>query len=144
MCKPPKSGASRVWITFLQLTQKILTKDIFHWLQLITEILSFLQIFSVRKNYISGIFWVFKSKLQINHAATYVALFLFLFLSDSNNCFFICLVAYIPFCLYYFAVLYFHFLFHSLLAKRHILQFTMFDSISLQPFRNISGIKNTL
>ena len=46
---PQKSGASRVCITFLQITQKILTKDIFHWLELITEILSFLQIFSVRK-----------------------------------------------------------------------------------------------
>ena len=75
LCNPQKSGASRVFITFLQITQKILTKDIFHWLELITEILSFLQIFSVRKtttqllqyfrnsaristkkNYISGIF----------------------------------------------------------------------------------------
>ena len=49
LCNPQKSGASRVFITFLQITQKILTKDIFHWLELITEILSFLQIFSVRK-----------------------------------------------------------------------------------------------
>ena len=31
-CNPQKSGASRVWITFLQITPKILTKDIFHWL----------------------------------------------------------------------------------------------------------------
>ena len=31
------------------------------------------------------------------HAATYIALFL----PDSNKCFFICLVPYIPFCLYY-------------------------------------------
>ena len=46
---PKKSGTSRVWITFPQITQKILTKDIFHWLELITEILSFLLIFSVRK-----------------------------------------------------------------------------------------------
>ena len=46
---PQKSGTSEVRITFLQLTQKIQTKDIFHWLELITEILSFLQIFSVRK-----------------------------------------------------------------------------------------------
>ena len=46
---PQKSGTSQVRITFLQLTQKIQTKDIFHWLELITEILSFLQIFSVRK-----------------------------------------------------------------------------------------------
>ena len=46
---PQKSGTSQVRITFLQLTQKIQTKDILHWLELITEILSFLQIFSVRK-----------------------------------------------------------------------------------------------
>ena len=31
--------------------------------------------------------------------------------------------------------------FHPLLATRHILQFTMFDSISLQPARNIMGDK---
>ena len=120
-------------ITFLQIIQKILTKDIFHWLELITEILSFLKIFSLRKTTtqlfyyfrnsarISGIktiFWAFKSKLQIIHAATYITLFL----PDSNNCFFICLVLYIPFCLNYFLILrfYFHLLFHSLLATRHI------------------------
>ena len=45
----PKSGASPVRITFPQITQKILTEDKIHWLELITEILSFLQIFSVRK-----------------------------------------------------------------------------------------------
>ena len=81
LCNPQKSGASRVCITFLQVTQKILTKDIFHWLELITEILSFLQTFSVRKttsrffkfpkiymkidkiSYIHGIFWAFKYKI---------------------------------------------------------------------------------
>ena len=77
----------------------------FHWLELVTEILSFLQIISIKtisfcniletlpeyqqKNYISGIFWAFKSKLQIIHVATYFALFL----PGSNNCFFICLVS---------------------------------------------------
>ena len=92
-----------------------------------------------QKDYISGIFWAFKSKLQIVHAATYIALFL----PDSNNCFFICLVPYIHICLYYFLILcfYFHLLFHSLLATRHILQFTMFDSISLQPARKGAYIK---
>ena len=159
MCNPLKSSASRVCIIFLQITQKILTKEIFHWLELITEILSFLQIFSVwkttthllyyfrksvrisTKNYISGIFWALKSKLEIIHAATYVVLFL----SDSNNCFFICLVPYIPICLYYFVMLCFYFdhLLHSLLAKRHTLQFNMFDLIPLQPARNISEIRNT-
>ena len=146
-------------INFLQITQKIITKDIFHWLELITEILSFLQIFSVRKtttqlfeyfrnsarisakrNYF-GIFWALKSKLQIIHAATSIVLFL----PDSNHCFFICVVPYIPMCVYYFLILYFYFhlLFHSLLATRHILQFAMFDSISLQPVHNIKEIRNT-
>ena len=88
-CKPRKSGAWGVCITFPQITQKIPTKDIFHWLELITEILSFLQIFSVRKtitllfnisenllddqqkNYISFRFWAFETKWQIIYAATY-------------------------------------------------------------------------
>ena len=100
MCNPPNSGTSPVFITFFQVTQKILTKDIFHWLEVITEFLSFLQILSVRKNsdslfkiflklckksikqnYIPGIFWVFKSKLPIFLSATYIALFL----RDTNN-----------------------------------------------------------
>ena len=93
-------------VSFPQITQKILTKDIFHRPELITEILGFLQIFSARKAttqfflifqnfckninrkifhfwYISGMFWSFKSKLLTIHAATYIALFL----PDSNNCF---------------------------------------------------------
>ena len=85
LCNPPKSDASRVCITFLQITQKILTKDIFHWLKLITEILSFLQISSVKKNNHSA-FLIFQkickktfihildlqSILQRIHAATYI------------------------------------------------------------------------
>ena len=79
----------------------MLTEDIIHWLELMTEILSFLHIFSVRKtttqlfkyfrkstrksikNYISDIFWTFKSKLQILHATAYIAPFL----PDSNKSF---------------------------------------------------------
>ena len=38
---------------------------------------------------------------------------------------------------------YFHLLFHSLLATKHIPQFIMFDSISLQPASNITEIRNT-
>ena len=49
LCNSQKSDASQDLITFLQVTQKILTKDIFYWLEVITEILSFLEIFSVRK-----------------------------------------------------------------------------------------------
>ena len=98
-----------------------------YWFKLITEVLSFLHIFSVRKqtlsfftisenlrenrlkNYIFGIFWAFKSKFQIIHAATYIALFL----PDSNKCFFICLVSYIPsiaFCVLIFTMFFWLFL----------------------------------
>ena len=51
LCNSQKLGASQVFVTFLQVTQKVLTKDIFHWLEMINEILSFLQIFSVRKKH---------------------------------------------------------------------------------------------
>ena len=145
-CVTPKNRFMSVHFTFLQITQKILTKYIFRWLELITEILSFLQIFSVRKittplfnlsetlpeyqqkSQIPSIFWAFKRKLQIIYAATYIALFL----SDSNNCFFICLVPHIPFYLCYSLILcfYFHVLFLSFLATSHILQFTVFNLIS--------------
>ena len=69
-----------------------------------------------------------------------------LFLLDSNKCFFICLVTYTHICLYYFLLLFslFHLLFFTLLAMRHILQFTMFDSISLQPASNITEMRKTL
>ena len=51
--------------------------------------------------------------------------------------------SYIYVCLYYSLILrsYFDLLFLTHLATRHILQFTMFDSISLQPARNIMDIK---
>ena len=49
LCNPSNSVTSEVCITFPQMTQKILTKDAIHWLELINEILSFLQILSVRK-----------------------------------------------------------------------------------------------
>ena len=49
LCNPQKLRDSLVCITFLQITQNVLTKGIFHWLEMITEILSFLKIFSVRK-----------------------------------------------------------------------------------------------
>ena len=69
-----------------------------------------------------------------------------LFLPDSNKCFLICQVSYLHICLYYFLILcsYFHHLFLTLLATRHILQFTMFDSISLKPARNITEIKKKI
>ena len=49
LCNPQKSRAFRVCVAFLQITQNLLTKDISDWLELITEVLSFLQIFTVRK-----------------------------------------------------------------------------------------------
>ena len=83
-----------------------LSKDIIHLLEMITEILSFLQIFSMRNNqplsffniletlpechqksYISEIFCAFKSKLQIICAATYS-----LYLHFTLHCFFLTLI----------------------------------------------------
>ena len=92
-----------------------------------------------KKNNIPGIFWAFKSKLQIILAATYMALFL----PETNNCFRMCIIPYIHICFYYFLILcfYFHLLFFTLLATKHILQFTMFHIISLQTARNITEIK---
>ena len=84
--------------------------------------------------------WSFKCNVQIIHVATYIALFL----PDSNKRFLICLVRYIHICFYYFQILcssYFHPLFLTLFSTRHILQFIMFDLISLQPARNIKEIK---
>ena len=70
-----------------------------------------------KNNYTSKIFWTFKSKLQIINAATYIALFL----SDSNNCVFICLLPYIfPFCIFYF-----HLVFLLCSPQDLILQFTV-------------------
>ena len=90
-------------------------------------------------NYISDIFWTFKSKLQIIHGATYIALFL----PDSSKCLF-----YIFSTIHlYLSLPFFHFVFlflpsfFSLHAMRHILQVAMFDLISLQPVGNITEIK---
>ena len=109
MCNPPKSSFSLAYIALPQTTQKTLTKDMFHRIDLITEILSYLQILRVRKpitqffyylrkssrkpikNDVSYIFWTFKIKSQIIHAATYIALFL----PDPSNCLLICLIPYI-------------------------------------------------
>ena len=94
-----------------------------------------------QKNYISGIFWAFRSKLHTIHTATYITLFL----PDSNNWFFVCSVSYIPIFVYYFLILcfYFHLPCHLLLATRHILQVTMFDSTLSQPAHNTTEIRNT-
>ena len=45
LCNTQESGASRVCIFFPQIAQKILTEDMIHWLELITEILNFLHIY---------------------------------------------------------------------------------------------------
>ena len=99
---PKKSGASQVCITFLQVTQKILTEDTFHWSLKFWNHWKHFYKFSAwenshsvfvilpkicqkieKKNYIPGILWVLKSKLQIIHPAHYIALFL----PDTNNYF---------------------------------------------------------
>ena len=68
------------------------------------------------------------------------------------QCFFLTLMLfcmfrpYIHICLYYFLILcsYFHVPFLTLLATRHILLLTIFDSISLQPARNTTELRKTL
>ena len=59
--------------------------------------------------------------------------------------FYICLISHAHICLYYFLILfsYFHLLFLTLPSTRDILLFTMFDSILLQPARNITEIRKT-
>ena len=119
---------------------------------MITEILSFLQIFSVRKTttqvfyyfrkhiYISSIFWAFKSNLQIImwlctlycFFLTLITVFSYVWCHTSLS-----VSTIFSFCVF------FHLLFHSLLATRRILQFTTFGLISLQPARSITEIRNT-
>ena len=48
-CNPQKSGASRAYNTFPRVTKKILTTAAFHWLELITVSLSFLNIISLKE-----------------------------------------------------------------------------------------------
>ena len=85
------------------MTQQILTTDKFHWLEVITVFLNFLKLLSLRKtitqffyfslsqqenrkkNYISGIFWSFKSKFQIINVATYIS-FLLILITVSFKC----------------------------------------------------------
>ena len=59
--------------------------------------------------------------------------------------FYICLKSHAHICLYYFLILCsdFHLLFLTLPSTRDILLFTMFDSILLQPARNITEIRKT-
>ena len=80
------------------------------------------RIIKKKKNYISGIFWTFKSKFQIIHTATYITVFL----PDSNNCFYYMLYHISIFALTIFSLFCFLFylLFLNLLAPRHVLQFS--------------------
>ena len=89
-------------------------------------------------------FWHILGPLKANNRL-FMQLLRLQFLPDSKNCLFICLVPYIPICIYYFLILlfYFHLLPPSLLTTRYILQFTMYDSISLQPAHNIKEIRIT-
>ena len=119
MCNPPKSGTSPVFITFFQVTQKIRTKDIFHWLEVITEFLSFLQILSVRKNSAKNrrnktIFLAYFGSLKASYR--------FFFRLLTLHCFFLtlitfctCIKSYIHICFYYFLILCFVFTFPFLI-----------------------------
>ena len=83
--------------------------------------------------------------LEANYIQFIRLQFITLFLPDSNNWFFVCSVSYIPIFVYYFLILcfYFHLPCHLLLATRHILQVTMFDSTLSQPAHNTTEIRNT-
>ena len=121
---------------------------------MITEIQSFLQVFSLRKAF-TQLFWYFRKSEKI-HKKLYCwhILDLYnqithnscgylhsLFLPDCNV-FFVCLVPFIYICLYFLILRsYFHLLFLTHFATRRILQFTLFDSISLRTTRNITEIK---
>ena len=157
LCNPKKSGASRAFIPFLQVTQKVLTKNLFHWLEVITEILSFQQIFNVRKKKNIQFFEFSKNLKKIDKKTIFLGYFgplkanyrLFLQLITLHYffltlLFFICIIPYIHICSYYFLILcfYFHLLFLNLPATKHILHFTMFHIISLQTARNITEIRN--
>ena len=100
-----------------------------------------------QKKYIPGIFWTSKSKLQIILAVTDIAPFL----HDSNNFFIriknvsISLSDMYPYLFLLFS--HFVFLFSPSLSytseMKHVLQFTVIHTISLQTARNITEIKNT-
>ena len=68
--------------------------------------------------------------------ATYIALFL----PDTNNCFWYVYYHIFVSTIFSFCVFIFTF-FHTLLTTRHILQFTMFDSISFQLVSTITELK---
>ena len=79
-------------------------------------------------NYISGIFWTFRSKLKIINAAIYFAIFH----PDSNNCF----LHILNICLHHVSFFCFYFTFFFILClpldTLHNLA-TTFNSILLQP-----------
>ena len=74
-CANPKNQALHE--TFPQITQKILTEDIIHWLELITQILNLRHIFSVRK-----------TTIQLFNISEYQqkTIFLAYFVSLKANC----------------------------------------------------------
>ena len=142
MCNPKKSGASLVCIIFPQITPKILTKHISlagtdHWNYKLStnNQCERKSTWKSTKDYISDIFWVFKSTLHIIHAATYIALFL-----QYHQSIFVSTI--FSFCVFIFN--FFSLLFLLRDTTRNILQFTVFVSISLKSAHKITEIKNTL
>ena len=76
LCNLSKSGALRVCITLFKTTQKVLTKDRFHWLELITEILSFLPTNIKCKKNNQSVFLIFQNFCQnINKKTRFLAYF---------------------------------------------------------------------
>ena len=74
LCNPEKPDASQVCISFPQITQKILTEYIFHQLELIPEILSFLQILGVRKT-TTQLFNISENLLQNHQQKTIILVY---------------------------------------------------------------------
>ena len=117
LCKPQKSGALRAFIPFLEVTQKIPSESDRRDSKLSKNIQCEKNSHSLffnfpknlqkywRKNYIPGTLWAFKSRLQIILAANYIALFL----PNSNNWFFMCIIPCIHICSYCFLILCFYF-----------------------------------
>ena len=74
LCNPQKSRASRVYTTLPQITQKILTTDIIHWLELITAIMHFLRYSVWEKQRLS--FFIVAENLLENQRKHFISGFL--------------------------------------------------------------------
>ena len=153
LCNPPKSGTSEVCIIFTQITQKIPTKDKIYWLELITEILKLSTNIQCEKNNHPAYLIFQKICKKVNKKLIFLTYFgplkLQIILSVTYiHCFFLTLIN--VSCMFstihpHLSLFFSHLVFlfsPSFSCHETILQFTMFDSISLKLARNITQIKN--